>query len=174
MTEQRQASAVFDCMVFLQGAARRDGPAGLCLSLAEAGVIRLVLSDEILTEVRDVLTRPEVQRKFPILTEERYVDEFLARIRAMSSHWDQVPQLVAFARDSKDEPYLNLAIAARVEYLVTRDADRLDLADPANPEGQRIRKLHPQLLFVDPVRLLCEIGEVGGLSVMMGPSLTAS
>ena len=76
MTEEH-ASAVFDCMVFLQGAARRGGPAGLCLSLAEAGAIRLFLSDEILAEVLDVLTRPELRRKFPILTE-KYVDEFLA------------------------------------------------------------------------------------------------
>jgi putative PIN family toxin of toxin-antitoxin system len=160
MTEEH-ASAVFDCMVFLQGAARRSGPAGLCLSLAEAGAIRLFLSDEILAEVLDVLTRPELRRKFTILTE-KYVDEFLARIRAMSSPWPDVPRVFSYARDSKDEPYLNLALAARVDYLVTRDTDLLDLADPANPEGQRLRELHPKLLFVDPVRLLVEVGEVRG------------
>ena len=101
MTGGFQASAVFDCMVFLQGAARRDGPAGLCLSLAESGAIRLFLSDEILTEVRDVLTRPELARKFPSLTEQ-YVDEFLERITAVSSHWQNVPQVFRYARDPKD------------------------------------------------------------------------
>jgi putative PIN family toxin of toxin-antitoxin system len=156
---EEHASAVFDCMVFLQGAARKGGPAGLCLSLAEAGAIQLFLSDEILAEVLDVLTRPELRRKFPILTE-KYVEEFMARIRAMSSHRPDVPRVFSYARDSKDEPYLNLALAARVDYLVTRDTDLLDLADPANPEGHPIRELHPQLRFIDPVRLLCEVDAV--------------
>ena len=29
--------AVFDCMAFLQGAAKAEGPAGACLALAEEG-----------------------------------------------------------------------------------------------------------------------------------------
>lgn len=32
------------------------------------------------------------------------------------------------ARDPKEEPYLNLALHKGVKYLVTRDADLLDLA----------------------------------------------
>ena len=34
--------AVFDCMIFLQGAARRASPAGASLVLAELGVIELL------------------------------------------------------------------------------------------------------------------------------------
>ena len=49
---------VFDCMVFLQGAASPDGPAAACLRLAEKGHVELCVSSEILSEVRDVLTRP--------------------------------------------------------------------------------------------------------------------
>jgi putative PIN family toxin of toxin-antitoxin system len=158
MAEELHASAVFDCMVFLQGAARKNGPAGLCLSLAEAGAVRLFLSDEILTEIRDVFTRPEIQRKFPVLTE-NYVNEFLARINAISHHWQSVPQIFRYARDLKDEPYINLALAAEVDYLVTWDADLLDLADPSNPEGKRLRELHPKLLVVDPASFLREFGK---------------
>jgi len=40
--------AVFDCMVFLQGAA------------VELEVIELCISDAIVSEIRDVLTRPRV------------------------------------------------------------------------------------------------------------------
>ena len=50
--------AVFDCMVFLQGAARRESPAGACLLLAELEAVELCLSEEILSEIRDVLARP--------------------------------------------------------------------------------------------------------------------
>ncbi len=41
---------VFDCMIFLQGAARRDSPAGACLDLAEQGHIELCVSSEIMAE----------------------------------------------------------------------------------------------------------------------------
>ena len=40
--------AVFDCMVFLQGAARSESAAGACLLLVELGVIELCVSEQIM------------------------------------------------------------------------------------------------------------------------------
>src|SRR5437870_2633606 len=98
MTEDSHASAVFDCMVFLQAAVRREGPAGACLALAEAGVIKLYISRAILAEVRDVLTRPVLRRKFSVLND-GFVDEFITAIRAMSIYFQEVPEVVHYARD---------------------------------------------------------------------------
>ena len=75
---------VFDCMIFLQGAARRDSPSGLCLLLAEKGLIDLYLSRAILDEIADVLSRPAVRSKFPILTDE-IVERFLVTIKGLST-----------------------------------------------------------------------------------------
>jgi hypothetical protein len=48
MEQQRgRIRTVFDCMIFLQGAARRSSPAGICLDLAEQSIIELCVSDEI-------------------------------------------------------------------------------------------------------------------------------
>jgi predicted nucleic acid-binding protein len=69
--ERPKARVVFDCMVFLQGAARRESPAAACLLLAEFGVVELCVSTEILSEIRGVLTRPSIQRRFPVLTDAR-------------------------------------------------------------------------------------------------------
>lgn len=99
---------VFDCMVFLQAAARRLGPAGACLTLAEQGLVELFVSDEILTEVGDVLRRPQIQSKFPSLTEAT-VAEFIERIQQVAVLAAAVPAVLELARDPKDEPYLNLA-----------------------------------------------------------------
>jgi hypothetical protein len=44
---------VFDCMIFLQGAARRESPSGLCLLLAEKGLIELCVSRPVLDEIAD-------------------------------------------------------------------------------------------------------------------------
>jgi hypothetical protein len=66
-------------MVFLQGAARQISPAKACLDLAENDLVQLCLSAEIVAEVQDVLTRPEVQRKFPALVS-MDVEAFIARL----------------------------------------------------------------------------------------------
>lgn len=118
---------VFDCMVFLQGAARKEGPAGVCLDLAWRGVIELCVSQEILDEVAGVLLRPSVRRKFPAL-DEAMVAAFVAGVRHQSRFFNEVPRAINFPRDPKDEPYLNLALHAGVDYLITRDTDLLDLA----------------------------------------------
>ena len=61
-----------------------------------------------MAEVRDLLARPRVRRRFPALT------------------------------DPKDALYINLAITARVSYLVSRDNDILDLANASTPDGERL------------------------------------
>jgi PIN domain len=51
--------AVFDCVILLQAAARRTGPAAECLQAVRDGRLKLFLSPDILAEVRDVLGRPK-------------------------------------------------------------------------------------------------------------------
>ena len=59
--------AVFDCMDFLQGLGDRRVPPGACFRLVdEPGRMILCVSADILAEVRDVLTRPKTQKKFPL------------------------------------------------------------------------------------------------------------
>lgn len=67
-----------DCMVFLQGAARRESAAGECLHLAESDATELYVSHEIMTQVRNVLARPRVRQKFPVLTVEPYINLAIA------------------------------------------------------------------------------------------------
>src|SRR5262249_50695319 len=118
--------AVFDCMLFLQAATNDAGPAFACFQLVDDGRLTLCLSPEILAEVRDVLNRPKIRRKFPHLTEDR-VEEFLASAQAKGIMLDEVPKEFRYARDPDDEPYINLAIAVGAQYLVSRDSDLLDL-----------------------------------------------
>ena len=147
---------VFDCMVFLQGAARRTSPAKACLDLAEEGLVELCLSVEILAEVRDVLTRPETQRKFPALLPPK-VDEAVLRLSAKAMHFSDVPAKFRYERDPKDEPYINLAIAAEAKYLVTRDNDLLALMDDSKETGKSFRSDYPFLTILDPASFLKQI-----------------
>jgi putative PIN family toxin of toxin-antitoxin system len=118
--------AVFDCVVFLQGAARETGPAGACFRLLTEGRLTLCLSPPIFSEVSDVLTRPKTQQRFKTLTAER-VEAFLREVQNRAVLCDTVPEVFSYPRDPDDEPYVNLAVAAGANYLVTWDNDLLDL-----------------------------------------------
>lgn len=140
---------VFDCMVFLQATARPDGPAArLFIDFVETGRLILFVSETILAEIHDVLSRPRIRAKNPAITDEA-VGAFLERLRQVSRSIDSVPTSFTLPRDPDDEPYLNLAIAAAADYLVTRDKDMLDLM---HDEGFLAR--FPTLKILDPVALL--------------------
>jgi hypothetical protein len=77
--DRPKVGCVFDCMIFLQGAAQRESSAGASLALVEFGAIRLFVSHDILVEVREVLARPRVRQSFPALTDQ-IVKGFIAAI----------------------------------------------------------------------------------------------
>jgi len=143
-------------MIFLQAAARGGSPSALCLRLAESGIVELCISAAILAEIRDVLSRPRLRAKFPVLTDQ-LVSQFLSVVEGFSTMFVDVEDKLILARDKKDEPYLNLAVAARAEYLVTRDKDLLDIAHSPDPDCQQIRELYPGLQFTDPVAFIRSI-----------------
>lgn len=141
-------SAVFDCMIFLQAATNDRGPGFACLSLAEADVVTLYVTPVILAEVRDVLTRPKIQAKFPSLTP-GLIDTFLAKIASIAKVVAEGPDVGVLIRDPDDLPYLNLAVVAKVDYLVSRDNDLLALmGDPS------FIATCPRLRIVDPATFL--------------------
>ena len=73
---------VYDCMIFLQAAARPDRVHGT-MRLVLDGQVTLCVSSEIVAELQDVLTRPELRAKFPALQPE-HVDLFLNQILSHS------------------------------------------------------------------------------------------
>ncbi len=144
---------VFDCLLFLQGAACSEGPAAACLRLAETGHVDLCLSSDVLAEVRDVLARSKLRRKFPALTDET-VTAFLTRVSRFARLVPDVPRAAPLPRDHKDEKFLDLAVATGATYLVSRDHDLLDLMDDQTPEGRVFRTNFPQIIILDPVSFL--------------------
>ena len=145
-------------MVFLQAGANPDGPSGACLAHASTGSIALITSPETVAELRGLLARPNIRKKFPHLTDE-VAEAFVREVERSSTSIDEVPRAFAYPRDPKDEPYINLAIAAQADYLTSRDKDLLDLMqDPVFTER------FPGIRVLDPVALLREIETRGATS----------
>ena len=107
-------------------------------------------------EITDVLNRPGLHRKFKTLTSE-VAANFLRDLSNNAEYLREVPEVFVYPRDPNDEPYVNLAVAAGVRYLVTWDSDLLDLMDESAPAGADFRKRFPSLLIVNPVAFLREL-----------------
>jgi uncharacterized protein len=144
---------VLDCNILLQAVAREKGVAAKCLNLAESGLIQLFVSRELLTEVEDVLNRPEIRAHFPDLSDE-IVGAFLIRLQKLSIHIRLVPKKFSYSRDEDDEPYINLAVAANADFIVSRDRDLLDLMTGHTGECKEFRQRFRSLQVVNPVELL--------------------
>ena len=145
--------AVFDCMVFLQGAMRATGPAAACFRLVDGGAVQMCVSAELLAEVKGVLARPALQGRYKTLAPEK-VAKFMAEAEAKAVLISDVRPVFTYARDPKDELYVNLAVAAGAGYLVSRDRDLLDLMDQTTEAGRDFCQRFPGLRTLDPVAFL--------------------
>ncbi len=150
---------IYDCMIYLQGAANSDGPAGACVRRAVLGEVELSTSLGILAEVRDVLSRPKTTKRYPQLTP-KAINLYLKNVSRYANVIADPPKRITLLRDPKDEKYLNLAIAANAKFIVSRDNDLLDLMKPGNAEGEIFRAAYPTIAILEPVAFLATLPTV--------------
>jgi uncharacterized protein len=144
---------VFDCMIYLQATISEHGTAAALLRLVDSSIISLYVSQEILDEIRDVLSRLKIRKKNPDLTDER-VNALIIRISDKATLIEDVPSVFDYPRDPKDEKYINLAVEAEADYLVSRDKDLLDLMTGYTDECKEFRQRFRPLKIIDPLEFL--------------------
>lgn len=64
------------------------------------------------------------------------------------------PEVYRHPHDPDDSAYLNLALKADAQLIVSRDRHLLMLADPDRSEGKEFQSRFPALRIIDPVELL--------------------
>lgn len=163
MRDASRVGAVFDCNVLLQAAAREKSVAAECLRVVEKGLVRLYVSEEILAEVGDVLNRPVIRERFQTLTDE-IIAAFLLRLRRNSQIIQRVSKKFSYPRDPTDEPYLNLAVEAEANYIVSRDNDLLGLMTDYTTEAKEFRQRFRPLRVCEPLAFLKEVRNLKGES----------
>lgn len=147
---------VFDCMIFLQATANQQSPAANALDLIDTGEIRLYVSEPTLEEIRKVLNRAEVRTALPQITGVR-IEALFRRLEKKAIMVRHVPRLFEHSRDHRDEPYLNLAIAAKADFLVSRDRDLLDLMTGHESESKQFLQRFRFLRVIKPGDFLKEV-----------------
>lgn len=157
MTYEKPLAVVFDCNVFVQMFLNPHGTAFRCYELVKRGEIELFVAGEVLAEVAKVLSRPRFKILVPGITSE-LIENFLVEIAAMAIEIRNVPEEFKYQRDPDDEIYLNLAIIARADYLISLDNDLLDLTDKKGKESLDFQRRYPMLKIITPNRLLSRVG----------------
>lgn len=151
-------------MVFLQGLISESGVAVNCFELFENGLVELFVSEEVLAEIQDVITRPKIQAKYSRLTNER-AEKLIEVLRTKATVIKNVSQVFNYARDPKDEKYINLAAAAGAEYIISRDTDLLDLMTGFDNDSKEFRQKFRPLKIIEPLEFLKIVEEKTNLSV---------
>jgi len=103
---------VVDTNVLVSGLLTPFGPPGVIVALIAGGRLRLCYDLRILAEYDEVLRRPS------FAFEETDVASFLAQVRAQGELVVPVPQSIRLPHVD-DEPFLEVAEAAMVKFLVT-------------------------------------------------------
>ena len=91
-------------------------------SLIDNKKIRLVFSEELITEFIDVVNRPKFEKYFS--------KKDIARILNLFDQYGQLTDVksdINICRDKKDNFLLNLSIDSKADYLITGDNDLLIL-----------------------------------------------
>jgi putative PIN family toxin of toxin-antitoxin system len=152
---------VFDCNVLVQAISNETGPAGQALALLQQNRIEVYVSRTVLKELRSVFRYPSVRTKFPDLDDQR-IEMFIKKLTFRATLLRRVHHVFDYHRATQDEPYIDLAVAAKVNYLVSRDKDLLSLATDRTLIGKQFRQRYPQLRVLNPVAFLEAVAPTEG------------
>jgi putative PIN family toxin of toxin-antitoxin system len=143
---------VFDCNVFVQALTSPGGPAGACFNLAASGQCQLFVSPEVVSELREVTSRPKLVAKFGLNVPR--VEEFIEAVVIAATLLEGVVESFTYARDPDDAHYVDLALAANAKLIVSRDKDLLDLMKASTPEAKSLMLEHPEFRVLTPPQFL--------------------
>ena len=117
--------AVIDTGVLVSALIRRQGTTGNVLLALRDGRFTAVYSTDILVEIIDVLGHPDFRRKYHIEP-----DDISALINLLRLRGKLVTptRKVTACRDPKDDKFLEAALAAEADCIVSGDADLLVLS----------------------------------------------
>jgi uncharacterized protein len=118
---------VLDTNVLVSALLKRDSVPGRLLQAVWDGTLELVLSEPLLTELREVLDYPKIRKR--LVANAIDSDLFLDLLPFFTIQVDLSGIEVPRPRDVADEMVLATFVAGEAEWLVSGDEDLLALAD---------------------------------------------
>jgi putative PIN family toxin of toxin-antitoxin system len=118
--------AVIDTNVLVSALIRRQGVSGQVLRHLRNGSFTMLYSVPLMVELVDVLSRPHIQSKYHVQS-----DDIIALINVIRLRGELVSpnQMVEACRDPKDNRFLEAALEGKADMIVSGDADLLELRE---------------------------------------------
>jgi putative PIN family toxin of toxin-antitoxin system len=82
----------------------------------------LLMSDEVQSEIENVISRPKLQKYITLERRTKFLSELSQQVERVT-----INQQIRACRDPKDDKFLELAVCGKANYIITGDADLLDL-----------------------------------------------
>jgi putative PIN family toxin of toxin-antitoxin system len=143
---------VYDTMVFYQWAVLPEGRVHRTAHAVLDGAVRLCLSAELVSEVKDLLNRPAIRDHSVNLTTER-TERFIDTLMKRAEWFPAIARAFTWPRHPDDDHLFNLAIAAQARFLVTWEKRILGLATEQSVDAERLRSLASGLSIISPAEL---------------------
>ena len=87
----------------------------------------LLMSDEVQSEIENVISRPKLQKYITLERRTRFLTELSKQVERVT-----INQQIRACRDPKDDKFLELAVCGEANYIITGDTDLLDLHPSQN------------------------------------------
>lgn len=116
---------VIDTVVFVRSLINPHSQCGKIVFF-HSQAYQLFISEAIVTEILEVLRRPELTVKFHTLENMDFSEiiDLLGQAQAV-----KIPEILYISRDPKDNKFLATAVASGADYIVSEDEDLLDLKE---------------------------------------------
>jgi hypothetical protein len=82
----------------------------------------LLISNEVQSEIENVISRPKLQKYITLEQRNKFLTELSQQVKRVT-----INQQIRACRDPKDDKFLELAVCGEANYIITGDADLLDL-----------------------------------------------
>jgi putative PIN family toxin of toxin-antitoxin system len=118
---------VVDANVFVSAIIKPDSVPGTIINLIGQGLVRLVISQEIIAEIRQVLLYPKIKQLHRLTP--KLIDQALAEISEAAMVTSGAIQINGVKDDPKDNKYLECAIEGQVDFIISGDHHLIDLKE---------------------------------------------
>lgn len=116
---------VIDANQFVSALLKPDSNPAWVFSLAREGKIQLIMSPDIIEEVRAVLLYPKIMRRHRRTPEQ--LDLFLKKLLKVAVITRSGPKFEVIVNDPSDNKYLECAVAGRADVIISGDRHLTDL-----------------------------------------------
>ena len=116
---------VLDTNVLLSGLITTSGNAARIIDAARNGDLQIVLSPILAQELSEVIVRPHIVQKYPLVSQQAEI--LLDYLRANAIWVKGLPKQRIVAADADDDFVIACAIDGEAEYIVSGDTDLLSI-----------------------------------------------